>query len=114
MNEEKQVKNQLIKNMVLNLIAFSIIFYLFGTFVYGKFYKSLYLSADSELQTVMHQFSNDKKGKNDIPKRQDVGRADENKLDIPGNSQNDDIKLKREEHNPRLIFIYRDEKRKHY
>jgi hypothetical protein len=55
MNEEEDVKKQLIKNMIFNLIAFSIIFYLFGTVIYSQFNKSLYRSADSELEKVISQ-----------------------------------------------------------
>lgn len=110
MDEEKQVKRQLIKNMLWNLIAFSIIFYLFGTFVYSKFYGSLYLSADSELQTVIRQFSTDKKDRADIPKKQEREKVElPVNMDNPKDTDNDDIKEKHEMQNPRLIFIYRDE-----
>ena len=110
MDEEKQVKRQLIKNMLWNLIAFSIIFYLFGTFVYSKFYGSLYLSADSELQTVIRQFSTDKKDRADIPKKQEREKVElPVNTDNPKDTDNDDIKEKHEMQNPRLIFIYRDE-----
>lgn len=53
MNEEKQVKKQLTKNTLLNLITFSIIFYFLGLIIYGQFKSTLYRSADTELiQTV--------------------------------------------------------------
>ena len=50
MSEEKQVKKQLLKNVILNLITFTIIFYILGIAIYGQFQNSLYLSANSELE----------------------------------------------------------------
>ena len=55
MSEEKQVKNQLRKNMFLNLITFSIIFTILGVIIYGQFANSLYKSADEELNRSVNQ-----------------------------------------------------------
>ena len=116
MNEERQVKKQLKKNMLFNLIAFSIIFYIFGTFVYSKFHNSLYISADSELKNASMQVTRN----NDIRKKRDnKDFSDENKMpkpeerddgqpdseQPPQNQGFEDIKLA--EQNPRLVFIYR-------
>ena len=49
MSEEKTVKKQSAKNMLLNLLRFSIIFYVLGMSIYGQFKNSLYISADTEL-----------------------------------------------------------------
>ena len=62
MNEEKQVKKQLFKNMVLNLITFSIIFYILGAVIYTQFNNTLYNSADKELTSTQNRES-------DIPKQ---------------------------------------------
>lgn len=96
MNEEGQVKKQLLKNIILNLIAFSIIFYLFGTVIYSQFYNSLYISADSELETVINQANN--KERNAFPKMQNRNNS-EQLFDI----------MKTNDSNPRLVFIYRNE-----
>ena len=49
MDEDEKVKKQLIKNMILNLITFSIIFYILGIVIYSQFKNSVYMSANSEL-----------------------------------------------------------------
>ena len=70
-NEEEKVKKQLVKNMILNLITFSIIFYLLGIVIYTQFTNSLYMSADSELEKATYQISSreqNNKEKKPIPK----------------------------------------------
>lgn len=58
MNEERKVKTQLIKNMILNLITFSIIFSILGIVIYSQFSNFVYNSADSELQNAVKQLEN--------------------------------------------------------
>lgn len=58
MSEERKVKKQLIKNMILNLVTFSIIFYLLGIVIYSQFNNSLYLSADDELENQIKRIQN--------------------------------------------------------
>lgn len=58
MSEERKVKKQLIKNMILNLVTFSIIFYLLGIVIYSQFNNSLYLSADYELENQIKRVQN--------------------------------------------------------
>ena len=58
MSEERKVKKQLIKNMLLNLVTFSIIFYILGMVIYSQFNKSLYLSADYELENQIRRTQN--------------------------------------------------------
>ena len=55
MSEEKQVKKQLLKNMLLNLITFSLIFYILGTSIYSQFANSLYKYADAELTKMINR-----------------------------------------------------------
>lgn len=94
MNEEEKVKKQLIKNMIINLITFSIIFYVLGIVIYSQFRNSVYLSADSELQKAIHK-NYDRQEDENAPKK------------IP--KEEIEIVLENKEQNPRLIYISRDE-----
>ena len=109
MNEEEKVKKQLSKNMLLNLITFSIIFYMLGSVIYGKFNNSLYMSADSELEKVMHQ-QKKKMGEKEKPMKINIPEQDNNN---PKPSNDDfDNKDDGDNHdfqNPRLVFIERSE-----
>ena len=58
MNEEQKVKKQLLKNTILNLITFTIIFYILGMIVYSQFRNSLYMSSDLELNNFVSQEEN--------------------------------------------------------
>ena len=49
MSDEKLIKKQIIKNMLLNFIAFTIIFSILGVILYAKVENSLYESSDKEL-----------------------------------------------------------------
>ena len=91
MNEEEQVKKQLIKNMILNLITFSIIFYILGMIIYSQFSNFVYNSADSELQNAITQLEN-----SGVNSSEPLPRViEEERLDI-------------REQSPRLVFIQRD------
>lgn len=92
MNEQKIVKRQLIKNMLLNLITFTIIFGILGLFIYTNVKSSIYKSADEELLN----------SKNRVAIRHDFEREKniEEKLD--------DRPKRDEEVNPRLIYIRRN------
>ena len=90
MNEEEKVKKQLVKNMILNLITFSIIFYLLGIVIYTQFTNSLYMSADSELEKATYQNNKEKKP---IPKEN---------IEL-----NEEPKYR--DQNPRLVFIERNQ-----
>ena len=105
MNEEGQVKKQLRKNMVLNFITFSIILSIFGTFIYSKFYNSLYISADSELKNAIHQ--NDIH-RMDIPKK-NIPKGEELKGDEQKEENFEPNDIEEIENNPRLIYIKRNE-----
>lgn len=108
MDEEKQVKLQLRKNMILNLITFSVILSIFGTFIYGKFQNSLYKSADSELNTVVLK---EEARRAELPKR-DIPSGEDHfyKINPEDNNETpfDKIDMMESEENPRLIYIKRD------
>lgn len=89
MNEEEKVKKVLFKNMILNLITFSIIFYFLGIVIYSQFSNSLYISTDTILERLVIQ-SNEK-----------------NTRKLPNGMAQ--IRVEVEDQNPRLIFIRRNE-----
>mgnify|MGYP005792654243 CR=1 FL=1 len=97
MDEDEKVKKQLIKNMILNLITFSIIFYILGIVIYSQFKNSVYMSANSELEKAIHQ----------------INVRQSNLIDRP--EPREDINIQREqreernERSPRLVFIERNE-----
>lgn len=49
MNEEKLMKKQLLENMLYNLIAFTIIFTIFGAMIYSQVKFSVYSNVEREL-----------------------------------------------------------------
>ena len=56
MSEEEKVKKQILKNVILNLITFSVVFYILCIFIYAQFNSSLYLSADTALEKfIVHE-----------------------------------------------------------
>lgn len=90
MDEEEQVKKQIIKNMILNLITFSIIFYILGIVIYSKFSNFVYNSADNELQNAVIQLEDSQRNGEILPRV-----IEEERLNI-------------REQSPRLVFIQRD------
>lgn len=97
MNEEEKVKKQLIKNMILNLITFSIIFYILGIVIYSQFSNFIYNSADTELQNAITQISNNQRrnSSENLPRP------------IEGNKE-ERVGVNPREQSPRLVFIQRD------
>ena len=91
MSEEKQVKRQLLKNVILNLITFAVIFTILGVIIYGQFKSSLYLSADSELERT-----------NSI--REFRMEREDRFAEKPRIPDNSNVQNK----SPRLVFINRD------
>ena len=91
MSEEKQVKKQLLKNVLLNLITFTIVFYILGIAIYGQFKSTLYSSADSEL------------GRTNTRREVRMGKEDRfgERPEFLDN-------LNEQAKSPRLIFITRD------
>ena len=69
MKEQKIIKKQLIKNMLLNFVTFTIIFTVLGLIIYAQF---TYISADEELL--------DKKNKMGIMQEIKEKNNEENKI----------------------------------
>ena len=57
MNEEKIVKKQLLKNMLLNLIFFTVIFTIFGSVIFNSLKNYIYKSANEELIMSLDKLS---------------------------------------------------------
>ncbi len=96
MNEEKLIKKQLIKNMILYFIIFTLIFTIFGAVIFNILKSYIYKSSDFELKNAL----------NYIEKYNVVNFIDSK---IPDNLM--DEKLKKEDFrvNPRIIYILRYE-----
>lgn len=116
MNEEKQVKHQLLKNMFLNLVTFSIIFYILGAVIYAQFKNTLYNSADNELTTAHIREINDSSQRGQAPElksaEKNIKDLEIEKLEEPLNSDTTKIQNKQinqENHSPRIVIIQRDE-----
>lgn len=89
MNEEEKVKKQILKNVILNLITFSVVFYILCIFMYTQFNSSLYISADTALEKFI------------------VKESEEISSRLPNGVT--EIRVSVEDQNPRLIFIRRNE-----
>lgn len=89
MSEEEKVKKQILKNVILNLITFSVVFYILCIFIYAQFNSSLYISADTALEKFI------------VHESEEVGRR------LPNGVT--EIRVSVEDQNPRLIFIRRNE-----
>ncbi len=101
MNEQELVKKQLIKNMLLTLLAFTIIFTILGLIIYNQVSTSLYTSIDQELISSRNKIltGNNRNGNNKI-----IDVADHGVIDNINNNQNPN----RNKINPRVIYIVRD------
>lgn len=98
MSEQKIIKKQLIKNMMFNLIAFTIIFSVFGLVIYGQFSNSLYKSADEELLN----------SQNRLDFLQDMNSKIVRDKVVNDNERPEEPRTKTGM-NPRLIYVLRDE-----
>ena len=120
MNEEKFIKKQLRKNMLFNLIAFTLIFSVLGIIIYSFFSSSLYSSADKELLNmknktgIIHRISengmnfNGASADNKLIKKYDRVASNppqESEKIAPPNGEDNQVPNKI---NPRLVYIYRD------
>lgn len=110
MNEEKQVKKQLLKNMLLNLITFSIIFYILGAVIYTQFKSTLYNSADNELKNSQIRELNMSNQKGPIQSRRNT---DNNIDNVENENQNSGEGPQNQffdnNHSPRVVIIQRNE-----
>ena len=106
MDEQKIIKKQLLKNMILNFIAFTLIFSILGIVIYTSVKRSLYKSSDNELLNnfnrlaIIEDFKGDYKEliNNEIIKTENMREPPEN-----------DRRIEDVEANPRLVYIFRDE-----
>ena len=109
MSEEKQVKKQLLKNVLLNLITFIIIFTALGIIIYGQFRSSLYLSADSELERSNYRREFRMENEDRFEQRPIIPETSENKsLMENSNAENNSDVLNEQARSPRLVIINRD------
>ena len=109
MSEEKQVKKQLLKNVLLNLITFIIIFTALGVIIYGQFSSSLYLSADSELERSNYRGKFRIENEDRFEQRPITHETSENKSMMENsNAENNSDVLNEQARSPRLVIINRD------
>ncbi len=109
MNEEKIVKKQLTKNMIFNIIAFSIILVTLGLLIYTEFKSSLYISADSELRNELNRnkkimFEPNKRFED---RNESIPREELNDREFD-TKKTDNLKDFQEDFSPRIITILRD------
>lgn len=116
MGEEKLIKKQLLKNMLLNFIAFTIIFSTLGIILYIQVENSIYVSSDEELlntknrsgimERIQDKFDEDfNEWQNNLNNNYDIDADNENERPI------DELRPKNKgliNINPRLIYIVRD------
>lgn len=103
MEEEKIVKKQLIKSMVLTFITFTIIFTVFDLIIYNLVSISLYNSVDNELKNAKEQA---------IKIEEHPGIPEENKMLKPEENKEFNIGQREDKKqiiNPRFIYILRDQ-----
>lgn len=105
MKEQQLVKKQLIKNMVYNLVSFTIIFTIFGAIIYNQLTSSLYQSVDSELTKAKTRIlSSLENGKEILGNQNSNSQMNQAPLDVPKENNNmDKTKI-----NPRIIYVLRD------
>ena len=105
MAEEKLIKKQLIKNMLLNFIAFTLIFSILGIILYTQVESSMYKSSDEELLNNRNRTGIIQKMGDDFDSRRVTMQDDiqnRNMEDLRPNKGNE-IAI-----NPRIIYIVRN------
>lgn len=111
MNEEKFIKKQLLKNMLLTFVTFSLIFAIFDFIIYNKVNYSIYNSIDKEIEQAVSQTKergevvtkSENKFKNSDNNLEETVTNNNNNLPTPKDSENSDKNI-----SPRLIYILRD------
>lgn len=130
MAEQKLIKKQRIKNMLLNFIAFTVIFSVLGIILYVQVEGSIYQSSDTELlnsknrmgiiekltenaqnvesntenlQEIQNQIQNQNQSQN-----QNQANSFEKEPPRENNFKEDNFKKERTMINPRIIYIIRD------
>ena len=101
MNEKKEITKQLIKNIFINFIIFTVILLVFDFIIYNQVVNSLYKDIDKQLENSLHMSRII-----DEPPMQEESQNQENKKpperDNKSNRENKDI-------SPRLIMIERNQ-----
>lgn len=98
MNEKKLIRTKLMKNMIWNLIAFTMIFSVLDFIIYNQVSKSLYQAIDMELRESKQQYI----------KQQNIEQnKKEEQTETQKSNRTPENIAKRI--NPRLTFIIRDE-----
>lgn len=114
MNEQKNIRKSLIKNMFINFIAFTIIFSIFDLIIYNQISMSLYKSVDSELEIAKEQYVRQYKRKSNSNVDTSTQSNDSNNFDNIENisklpqSTNENKQFLDKKLNPRLITIIRN------
>lgn len=96
MNEQKEMRSKLIKNMLITLVIFTTLFLIFDLIIYNQMSASLYKDIDEELIREQERYF-------EIDKRID---EEKQKEEPPVRTGGDG---KRNLSNPRLVWIIRDE-----
>ncbi len=103
MKEKKEIRKNLMKNMLWNFIAFTIIFSIFDFIIYNQVSSSLYQSIDKELQMAKEQFIRGQTVREQVQTHKE-DKKEEQPQGFGKSPEGIDKRM-----NPRLIFIQRDE-----
>lgn len=105
MREQKIIKRQLLKSMLYNFIAFSIIFTVFGVIIFNTLKIELYKEVDSEIEIAVsrYQANNTIRNKNNFAEKPLKGE------NPPDGIRRFDDGAEKSSINPRIIEIIRDE-----
>lgn len=107
MTEEQIIKKQTIKNTLLNLMAFTIIFTILGIILYMQISSSIYRSSDEELQDlrnrqgILESLSQTEETKNEVVPKDKIEPPQDDKNHIQNINPNNQV-------NPRLVYIVRN------
>ena len=96
--EKKTIKKQLIKNLFITFITFTILLVLFDTLIYNLVSSTLYNTVDEELKIGKESYSDRRNEKEPI-------LNDKKRPPVP---LKEDDKKRKNDINPRLITIERD------
>lgn len=106
MREQEMIRSKLIKNMILNLITFTIIFSILGIIIYTQVSSSLYKSSDEELLNNKNRVAILANLPDNMQNPDNSGTTESTVKNLEENG-----KMKREMDlpNPRLVYFFRDE-----
>lgn len=109
MREQELVKNSLIKNMILNLITFTVIFSILGIIIYTQVTSSLYKSSDEELVNNKNRVAIIADMPSDVKEKLDTEEMPQ--IKEFNNDIDEQTRIRKENNapNPRLIYLFRDE-----